>query len=35
MVVTGGGRKEVVTGGGKKGGSTGNKATANNPLGLS
>ena len=30
-----GGKKVVVTGGGKKGGSTGNKATANNPLGLS
>ena len=29
------GGKKVVTGGGKKGGSTGNKATANNPLGLS
>ena len=29
------GGKKVVTGGGNKGGSTGNKATANNPLGLS
>ena len=29
------GGKKVVTGGGKKGGSTGSKATANNPLGLS
>ena len=29
------GGKKVVTGGRKKGGSTGNKATANNPLGLS
>ena len=29
------GGKKVVTGAGKKGGATGNKGTANNPLGLS
>ena len=29
------GGKKVVTGGGKKGGTTANKGTANNPLGLS
>ena len=29
------GGKKAVTGGGSKGGSTGTKATANNPLGLS